>query len=55
MIIEREIAACRYQIAREELMVASPQMWGLVIELCNKVPDRILVEHVWLFGKDKPC
>ena len=55
MKIEPTIAVQRYKTVRDELKAASPQMWSLVIQLCNKVPDSITSEHVWLYGRDKPC
>ncbi len=55
MNIPHEVAAQRYQMARDEVRAHNPEIWNGVIKLCAAVPDRIEAAHIWQFGRDKPC
>lgn len=45
----------RYNLIRDEVRQGPEAIWQEIIALCAAVPSRIQPEHVWQFGRDKPC
>ena len=45
----------KYYIAREDLLNQSADSWAEVRQLCEKVPENIDLNTIWMFARDKPC
>lgn len=54
MQIPNDIAQ-RYNLVRDDVKSKFPKKWDHVIKLCKAVPDKVLSEDLWQFGRDKPC
>jgi hypothetical protein len=50
-----EFSVERYNQIRDEVRQSHADSWAETISLCAAVPDEIRPEHVWEFGRDKPC
>lgn len=50
-----EFSVERYNLIRDEVRQGPEGAWQEIIDLCAAVPSRIQPEHVWQFGRDKPC
>lgn len=55
MKISPKEAVRRYNMIREELKSKCPEQWAVVVELCRNLPEKIDIDVVWRFGRDKPC